>query len=89
MNNLREHEWRHVLFVVFVANYPHKKNESEEIAKWLRSKFPRAIELGLFEIIEPPPTYYPPDLDHIRPTFNDSANRMRWRTKQNLGKLYS
>lgn len=36
----------------------------------------------------PPGHWYPPDLDRITPTFNDSQHRMFWRTKQVLDYVY-
>lgn len=84
---MQPYELRNVLFVIYVANFPHG-DEAKEIEWWLKSKYPTEIDQGLFEVIEAPSIYYPPDLDHIKPTFNDSIERMRWRTKQNLGSVH-
>lgn len=36
----------------------------------------------------PHPEWYPSDLHSVPPTFNDSPERMYWRTKQNLDYIY-
>lgn len=40
-----------------------------------------------FQVVLIPVLYYPPDVDKISPTFNDSFQRMHWRTRQNLGSM--
>lgn len=37
----------------------------------------------------PPEHWYPNDLESIPPTFNDTRERMFWRTKQCLDYVYS
>ncbi|XP_015998517.1 alpha-1,3-mannosyl-glycoprotein 4-beta-N-acetylglucosaminyltransferase A isoform X1 [Rousettus aegyptiacus] len=49
----------------------------------LEKEFSKEISSGLVEIISPPESYYP-DLTHLKETFGDSKERVRWRTKQNL-----
>jgi alpha-1,3-mannosylglycoprotein beta-1,4-N-acetylglucosaminyltransferase A/B len=88
MKNIEHYEWRNVLFLVFVANFPSDEKSSIDIINWLNLTFPKAVNQGLFEVIEPPELYYPSDLDLIEPTFNDSRERMVWRTKQNLDYAY-
>jgi hypothetical protein len=46
------------------------------------------VEQGLFEVISAPNYYFPTNLNQTTPTFNDSAERMYWRTKQNLDFAY-
>ena len=52
----------------------------EQINKMYRNE----VESGLFDIVVPPNEFYP-DLSRLGPdrVFNDSAERVRWRTKQN------
>uniref|UniRef100_A0A915HH91 MGAT4 conserved region domain-containing protein n=1 Tax=Romanomermis culicivorax TaxID=13658 RepID=A0A915HH91_ROMCU len=61
---------------------------AKQLAKSLKSEFKTVVDEGLLEIIIPNPTFYPPDLDRIEPTLGDSADRMKWRTKQNLDFAY-
>ncbi|VDM95839.1 unnamed protein product [Thelazia callipaeda] len=54
----------------------------------LQSEFFPEINSGLLTIIVPPIEWYPSDLHSVVPTFNDSPDRMYWRTKQNLDYMY-
>ncbi|EFO21313.2 UDP-GlcNAc:a-1,3-D-mannoside b-1,4-N-Acetylglucosaminyltransfe rase IV [Loa loa] len=53
----------------------------------LQSEFPHELNSGLLTVIVPPSEWYP-DLYSVTPTFNDSPERMYWRTKQNLDYIY-
>ncbi|VDK76942.1 unnamed protein product [Litomosoides sigmodontis] len=53
----------------------------------LQSEFPFELNSGLLTVIVPPIEWYS-DLYSIPPTFNDSPERMYWRTKQNLDYMY-
>ncbi|KAL3982610.1 N-Acetylglucosaminyltransferase-IV (GnT-IV) conserved region family protein [Acanthocheilonema viteae] len=53
----------------------------------LQSEFPSELNSGLLTVIVPPNEWYS-DLYSVTPTFNDSAERMYWRTKQNLDYMY-
>ncbi|GMT07795.1 hypothetical protein PENTCL1PPCAC_29969, partial [Pristionchus entomophagus] len=53
----------------------------------LIERFNDQFESGLIQVIVPPAAWYP-DLKALPPTFNDKADRMYWRTKQNLDYAY-
>uniref|UniRef100_A0A8C2EGH0 Alpha-1,3-mannosyl-glycoprotein 4-beta-N-acetylglucosaminyltransferase B n=1 Tax=Cyprinus carpio TaxID=7962 RepID=A0A8C2EGH0_CYPCA len=46
-------------------------------------RFPGEIQSGLLEIISPSIHFYP-DFSHLKESFGDPKERVRWRTKQNL-----
>ncbi|VDM46190.1 unnamed protein product [Toxocara canis] len=54
----------------------------------VRSEFAQEIDSGLLHLIVPPREWYPPDLRSMPATFGDSAERMYWRTKQNLDYVF-
>ncbi|XP_061690095.1 alpha-1,3-mannosyl-glycoprotein 4-beta-N-acetylglucosaminyltransferase B isoform X3 [Syngnathoides biaculeatus] len=45
--------------------------------------FPSEIRSGLLEVVSPSVHFYP-DLSHLRESFGDPKERVRWRSKQNL-----
>ena len=49
----------------------------------LSKTFSDAVSEGILEFIVPNQEFYP-DMNHLPLTFNDSPDRVRWRTKQNL-----
>ncbi|KAK2540767.1 Mgat4b [Columba livia] len=53
------------------------------VAENIRNLFPKEIHSGLLEVISPSPHFYP-DFSHLRESFGDPKERVRWRTKQNL-----
>uniref|UniRef100_A0A8C7ECD1 Alpha-1,3-mannosyl-glycoprotein 4-beta-N-acetylglucosaminyltransferase B n=1 Tax=Nothoprocta perdicaria TaxID=30464 RepID=A0A8C7ECD1_NOTPE len=53
------------------------------VAENIKNLFPREIHSGLLEVISPSPHFYP-DFSHLRESFGDPKERVRWRTKQNL-----
>ena len=48
------------------------------------------VDSGLLDIIVPPKEFYPPNLDTLGydKVFNDSNERVKWRTKQNYDFSY-
>jgi hypothetical protein len=87
LDNVRIEESSLVTFVVLIAEREFDEKVKETI-NTLKNEFETAIENGMLQIIMPPSFWYPPDLDSIEPTFNDSQKRMIWRTKQNLDYAY-
>ncbi len=49
----------------------------------IRSQFSAQIESGMIEIVRTSPNDYP-QLDNLQQTLGDTAERIRWRSKQNL-----
>lgn len=70
------------LIIVFVAE-PWDREYAVQVGTELKEKFPESIESGLLEVIAPPANFYP-DMDHLKLTFGDTKERVKWRTKQNL-----
>ncbi|XP_068182114.1 alpha-1,3-mannosyl-glycoprotein 4-beta-N-acetylglucosaminyltransferase B-like [Antennarius striatus] len=70
-----------LLIVVFVAETD--SDYVSSVADTVRKHFPRQVESGLMEVVSPSQFYYP-DLTNLRQTFGDTAERVKWRTKQNL-----
>ncbi|XP_026745239.1 alpha-1,3-mannosyl-glycoprotein 4-beta-N-acetylglucosaminyltransferase A [Trichoplusia ni] len=56
-------------------------------ARQIENMFPKQVEMGLIEVLSPPPAYYP-DFDALPLTLGDSMKRVKWRTKQNLDTIY-
>jgi alpha-1,3-mannosylglycoprotein beta-1,4-N-acetylglucosaminyltransferase A/B len=75
----------HILVVVTERN----EFGTQTIFKSLTNKFDDAIQAGDLEIIQVSRAFYPPDLDDMSPSLNDSKERTVWRTKQNLDYAYS
>ena len=55
----------------------------------LTKAFKAEMDSGLLDVIVPPTEFYP-DFSHTLPdpVFNDSAERVKWRTKQNYDFAY-
>ncbi|KAK5972020.1 Alpha-1 3-mannosyl-glycoprotein 4-beta-N-acetylglucosaminyltransferase A [Trichostrongylus colubriformis] len=86
--NLEEQFKPDVVFIVVFA-YANVTVESfSDLIELMKTNFTAEIQTGLLEIAAIPNTWYSLDLNAIQPTFNDSAERMRWRTKQNLDYIY-
>jgi alpha-1,3-mannosylglycoprotein beta-1,4-N-acetylglucosaminyltransferase A/B len=87
IDNLQPSERSEVLIVVFFAELNGLTEFITEQVATIYNEFPDAIKEGLLEILVPAAAFYP-DLDAIPPTFDDSPERMKWRTKQNLDYCY-
>ena len=59
------------------------ENSIKKIVGDIRERFPESLAAGMLEVISPPANYYP-DLSHLRESFGDPIERVKWRTKQNL-----
>lgn len=59
-----------------------------KIGSEVQANFPNLLKNGMIEIISPPQYYYP-NFDQVKTlnSFGDSPVRIKWRQKQNLGKL--
>lgn len=60
------------------------QNYVESVVEELRGKFKKDFSSGLIEIISPTSSLYHPKLDNLRISFNDTPERVRWRSKENL-----
>ncbi|XP_055598012.1 alpha-1,3-mannosyl-glycoprotein 4-beta-N-acetylglucosaminyltransferase B [Uranotaenia lowii] len=83
--NMDEEEQNETMIVVFVG-------ESElgyvnQVANSINTRFPTFVDSGFIEILAPASSYYP-DMSRLRQTLNDSVERVKWRSKQNLDFAY-
>uniref|UniRef100_F1L1Z6 Alpha-1,3-mannosyl-glycoprotein 4-beta-N-acetylglucosaminyltransferase A n=1 Tax=Ascaris suum TaxID=6253 RepID=F1L1Z6_ASCSU len=89
ISGMNAEERASTLLVVLIADDegPHSQFVAEQLHS-VRSEFSQEIDSGLLHIIVPPREWYPPDLRSIPATFDDSPERMYWRTKQNLDYIF-
>lgn len=85
IENMNEEEQNETLIVVYIGEYD--TESVQHIAKTVEVAFEPYIECGLIEIIAPSPSYYP-NFERLRITLNDSLERVKWRSKQNLDFAY-
>ncbi|GAA6105502.1 alpha-1,3-mannosyl-glycoprotein 4-beta-N-acetylglucosaminyltransferase B isoform X2 [Tachysurus ichikawai] len=81
MSELSQAEKDDCVIVVFIAETDQQYANS--VADNLKRLFPAEIQSGLLEIISPSVHFYP-DFSHLKESFGDPKERVRWRTKQNL-----
>ncbi|XP_053954932.1 alpha-1,3-mannosyl-glycoprotein 4-beta-N-acetylglucosaminyltransferase A [Anastrepha ludens] len=85
IENMNEEEQNETLIIVFIG-------ESEEelvhaIARQVEINFEIYVDCGLIDIIAPAASYYP-NFETLRITLQDSLERVKWRSKQNLDFAY-
>ncbi|XP_077466588.1 alpha-1,3-mannosyl-glycoprotein 4-beta-N-acetylglucosaminyltransferase B [Stigmatopora argus] len=81
MSQLSAAEKDDCVIVVLIAEADHQYALS--VTQNLQLLFPSEIESGLLEVVSPSLHFYP-DFSHLRESFGDPKERVRWRTKQNL-----
>uniref|UniRef100_A0A915PLT8 Alpha-1,3-mannosyl-glycoprotein 4-beta-N-acetylglucosaminyltransferase A n=1 Tax=Setaria digitata TaxID=48799 RepID=A0A915PLT8_9BILA len=88
IGGISSNEMKIVTFIVLLSDDkgPNSSFVKQQCAS-LRAEFPFELNSGLLTVIVPPHEWYS-DLRSITPTFNDSPERMYWRTKQNLDYMY-
>uniref|UniRef100_A0A182WM84 Alpha-1,3-mannosyl-glycoprotein 4-beta-N-acetylglucosaminyltransferase A n=1 Tax=Anopheles minimus TaxID=112268 RepID=A0A182WM84_9DIPT len=79
--NMDEEEQNDTMIVVYVGETD--LDYVKLVAHQIRTRFASYIESGFLEIIAPAASYYP-NMNNLRQTLNDSQERVRWRSKQNL-----
>ncbi|XP_069132637.1 uncharacterized protein [Argopecten irradians] len=57
-------------------------------SKQLAGKYPRYIDSGFLQIVHPHDQSIYPDFSKLKRTYNDSAKRVEWRSKQNIDYAY-
>lgn len=85
IENMNEEEQNETLIIVYIGESD--AESVQHIAKTIEVAFEPYLECGLIEIIAPSPSYYP-NFDKLRITLNDSLERVKWRSKQNLDFAY-
>lgn len=83
--NMDEEEQNDTMIVIFVGESD--LDYVSNVANSINTRFPTSIESGFIEIISPAASYYP-DMAKLRLTLNDSTERVKWRSKQNLDFVY-
>ncbi|XP_065058862.1 alpha-1,3-mannosyl-glycoprotein 4-beta-N-acetylglucosaminyltransferase B-like isoform X1 [Rhopilema esculentum] len=80
INGLTDDDRSEIVLIVFIGDAPSvAKKRVEKLSK----AFSDAVSEGILEFIVPNQEFYP-DMKNLPLTFNDSPDRVRWRTKQNL-----
>lgn len=83
--NMNEAEQSETLIVVFIAETD--ADYVNEIGEMIKFYFGKYCDDGLVEVISPPTSYYS-CLETLKITFNDTMERVRWRSKENLDCAY-
>lgn len=81
IRNMDEDEQNDTMIVVYVGETD--LEYVQLVAKQIEVRFATYVENGLIEVLSPPASYYP-NMDKLRLTLGDSAERVKWRSKQNL-----
>lgn len=83
--NMDEDEQNDTMIVIFIGESDF--DYVSQVANSINARFPTFVESGFIEVISPAASYYP-DMAKLRLTLNDSAERVKWRSKQNLDFAY-
>ena len=79
--NLPAKHWPKVVIVVLVAD--DDSGYRDKVVRDVGTKFGRAVNDGLIQVIRTNETFYP-NLNKVPRLYGDKANRVRWRSKQCL-----
>ncbi|XP_066488563.1 alpha-1,3-mannosyl-glycoprotein 4-beta-N-acetylglucosaminyltransferase-like protein MGAT4D [Tiliqua scincoides] len=79
--DVSEEQKENLVVVIFVAEVDSEYVNG--IAERIRTSFTNEIVSGTLEVISPPSSYYP-ELSNLKETLGDSADRVKWRSKQIL-----
>ncbi|XP_037943157.1 alpha-1,3-mannosyl-glycoprotein 4-beta-N-acetylglucosaminyltransferase B-like [Teleopsis dalmanni] len=85
IENMNEEEQNETLIIVFIGEMD--QSTVQFIAKQIVTTFEAYVDSGLIDVIAPASSYYP-DFNRLRITLNDSLERVKWRSKQNLDFAY-
>merc|ERR1712029_849330 len=85
-DNMSEADSADTLVILMVAE-PYDIDHVKKVAESVTAAFKAQLASGLLEIIAPPAEFYP-DMSNLRQTFGDPADRIQWRSKQNLDYAY-
>lgn len=85
IENMNDEEQNETLIIVYIGET--EPDAVQLIAKQIETSFEAHVESGLIDIIAPAPSYYP-NFERLRITLNDSLERVKWRSKQNLDFAY-
>ncbi|GMR57587.1 hypothetical protein PMAYCL1PPCAC_27791, partial [Pristionchus mayeri] len=86
--NARAEDLKKMRIIVMIADLNGtSSNFVQHTLKTLKEHFMDYFNSGLLQVLVPPAEWYP-DISLIPPNLNDTAERMYWRTKQNLDFAY-
>ncbi|CAC5416099.1 MGAT4C [Mytilus coruscus] len=74
-----------ICVVIFLADF--NTTWKEITSKDIERRYEALVNNNTIQIITAPYRFYPP-LDKLKHTFNDSASRIKWRSKQNIDYAY-
>ncbi|XP_023932470.1 alpha-1,3-mannosyl-glycoprotein 4-beta-N-acetylglucosaminyltransferase C-like [Lingula anatina] len=81
INRTSPSEQENIVLLVFLANFDTKYNEN--VLKILSAKFDDYIKSGFILVLQVPENNYPP-LENLKRNYNDSPEKVKWRSKQNV-----
>jgi len=81
VNQTKPEERQDVTVIILLADFDIEYNK--KVATHLRSRHKSHIDSGFIQIVHMNSSRYP-DLDHIKQTFGDPPERLKWRAKQNI-----
>ncbi|XGW03163.1 hypothetical protein V3C99_014839 [Haemonchus contortus] len=87
-SNLGDNYRNEILFITMFATMEISSDFVRNKSAEIRGKFADEIRNGILQVIGVPPVWYNINVDKIPATFNDSSDRMYWRTKQNIDYVY-
>ncbi|EDO33330.1 predicted protein [Nematostella vectensis] len=80
IDGLDENDKKHVMVVVFVADLDNS-NHAAKMSQQLSKKFSKELDSGLIQAVTAPASYYP-KLTGLPQLYQDSPQRVYWRSKQ-------
>lgn len=86
ITNVKASQRMYIVVIVFMVD----RNQTwvRTRSKQLASKYPSLINNGFLQIVHPHDQNIYPDFTKLKRTFNDTAARVAWRTKQNIDYAY-
>ena len=85
LNSIAKSDLSRVLIIIYIGEK--EQSHVDFLMDLIRQNFLSEVRQGIIDVIAPPEFYYP-DLDDLPLTFGDSAQRVKWRSKQNLDYSY-
>ncbi|XP_078583872.1 alpha-1,6-mannosyl-glycoprotein 4-beta-N-acetylglucosaminyltransferase-like [Branchiostoma floridae x Branchiostoma japonicum] len=79
IENTAEADRRQVIIVIFLADFDSYYNKM--LSQELYKNYSRHLEDGFMQVVQAPISFYP-QLEGLKQNFNDSQDRVKWRSKQ-------
>lgn len=81
LNCTSQQNIREIFVVIFLADF--NQTWRYEMFNKIVRRYTNLVHDGTIQVIEAPRAFYPP-LDNLLHTYNDSASKRKWRSKQNI-----